>query len=263
MFESQVRADEDEALGLRIDAGSSDFCDSSAAVQQQITALTNADTALGNRIDTVTANTVIADDKAVAAQTAADAAKQDAAAAAGLADSKGMVIVQPTAPTGGRRVPQNLWINTTGGANTPHRWNVTTSKWEEVTDKVAKDAAIAAAEADRKARAAQDGVEQNTVAISNETTARTDADAALGVRIEEVKASTLVNKGAIESAEDLIVENTALIQAETKARTDENSAQASQINNLEARSRELDEDEDGYLNSAVDALNPMLGSSKK
>lgn len=254
LFESQVRADEDEALGLRIDAVSSDFGDSSAAVQQQITALTNADTALGNRIDTVTANTVIADDKAVAAQTAADAAKQDAAAAAGLADSKGMVIVQPTAPTGGRRVPQNLWINTTGGANTPHRWNVTTSKWEEVTDKVAKDAAIAAAEADRKARAAQDGVEQNTVAISNETTARTDADSALGVRIEEVKASTLVNKGAIESAEVLIVENTALIQAETKARTDENSAQASQINNLEARSRELDEDEDGYLNSAVDAF---------
>lgn len=62
-----------------------------------------------------------------------------------LAGSKGRVFVQNTAPPVAERIAANLWIDTTGGANTPKRWDG--SNWSAVTDKVARDAAEAAAEA--------------------------------------------------------------------------------------------------------------------
>ena len=67
--------------------------------------------------------------------------------AANLAGSKGKVFVQNSAPPVAERLPQNLWIDTTGDANTPKRWNQTNNAWEAVTDKVARDAAAAAADA--------------------------------------------------------------------------------------------------------------------
>lgn len=67
--------------------------------------------------------------------------------AANLAGSKGKVFVQNSAPPVSERLPQNLWIDTTGDANTPKRWNSTNNAWEAVTDKVARDAAAAAAAA--------------------------------------------------------------------------------------------------------------------
>ncbi|MEX5323319.1 hypothetical protein WCE04_28855, partial [Pseudomonas shirazica] len=72
-------------------------------------------------------------------------AQQAAQAASDLAGSKGKVIVQATAPAAADRTAQNLWIDTTGNANTPKRWNG--SAWVAVTDKVATDAAAAAANA--------------------------------------------------------------------------------------------------------------------
>lgn len=71
-------------------------------------------------------------------------AQQAAQAAANAAGAKGRVYFQDTAPPIAARLPQNLWINTAGGANQPRRWNGTT--WVPVTDKVAQDA-LAAAEA--------------------------------------------------------------------------------------------------------------------
>lgn len=62
-----------------------------------------------------------------------------------LADSKGKVLVQSTTPIAADQLAQNLWIDTTGGNNTPKRWNGT--GWVAVTDKVATDAATAAANA--------------------------------------------------------------------------------------------------------------------
>jgi hypothetical protein len=79
------------------------------------------------------------------AQNAADAAAASAATAAGIANSKGKVIIQSSAPAVADQLAQNLWIDTTGGANTPKRWNG--SAWVVVTDKVATDAAAAAAAA--------------------------------------------------------------------------------------------------------------------
>ncbi|WP_205300336.1 phage tail protein [Pantoea sp. Ap-967] len=73
------------------------------------------------------------------------AAQQAAEAAATLAGGKGKVIVQSAAPAAADRLAQNLWIDTTGNANTPKRWSG--SAWVAVTDKVATDAAAAAANA--------------------------------------------------------------------------------------------------------------------
>ncbi|HEN8714608.1 TPA: phage tail protein [Pseudomonas putida] len=73
------------------------------------------------------------------------AAQQAAQAAADAAGAKGKVLYQSTAPAVADRLAQNLWIDTTGNANTPKRWNGST--WVAVTDKVATDAAAAAASA--------------------------------------------------------------------------------------------------------------------
>ncbi|MBI6941443.1 phage tail protein [Pseudomonas putida] len=73
------------------------------------------------------------------------AAQQAAQAAADAAGAKGKVLYQSTAPAVADRLAQNLWIDTTGNANTPKRWSG--SAWVAVTDKVATDAAAAAASA--------------------------------------------------------------------------------------------------------------------
>jgi hypothetical protein len=65
-----------------------------------------------------------------------------ASAANALASSKGRVIYSTTAPAAADRLAQNLWIDTSGGANTPKRW--TGSAWTAVTDKAALDAATEA-----------------------------------------------------------------------------------------------------------------------
>ncbi|UPU90434.1 DUF1983 domain-containing protein [Pseudomonas putida] len=73
------------------------------------------------------------------------AAQQAAQAAATAAGAKGEVIYGSSAPAADKRLAQNLWIDTTGNANTPKRWNGST--WVAVSDKVAADAAAAAASA--------------------------------------------------------------------------------------------------------------------
>lgn len=65
--------------------------------------------------------------------------------AASLAGSKGKVFFQNTAPPASERLAQNLWIDTTGGNNTPKRWQ--TNAWNPVSDKVATDALNAANQA--------------------------------------------------------------------------------------------------------------------
>ncbi|WP_171251801.1 hypothetical protein, partial [Acinetobacter baumannii] len=57
-------------------------------------------------------------------------------------------------PAADKRLAQNLWIDTTGGANTPKRWNG--SAWVTVTDKAATDAAAAANAAQKTANDALD-----------------------------------------------------------------------------------------------------------
>lgn len=83
------------------------------------------------------------------AKNQAEAANTAALNAVGIANGKGKVWFQTSAPTGN---VNDLWIDTTGGANTPKRWNG--SAWVAVTDKTATDAAAAAAAANATANSA-------------------------------------------------------------------------------------------------------------
>jgi uncharacterized coiled-coil protein SlyX len=119
---------------VQIDATSAAVASLDSTVTQQGTTLTsqgNSITGLNNSLTTTNTNVT-------AAQTAANAANT-------LAGGKGKVIVQAAAPAAVDQLAQNLWIDITGGANTPKRW--TGSAWAAVTDKVATDAAAAAANA--------------------------------------------------------------------------------------------------------------------
>ncbi|RWR14260.1 phage tail tip fiber protein [Paenirhodobacter populi] len=122
------------------------------------------------------------------------AAQQAAQQAATLAGSKGKVIVQSTAPAAADRLAQNLWIDTTSNANTPKRWNGTT--WVAVTDKVATDAAAAAASALQqvatKASATALQTLQTTVTQQGaKITAQGDAQTALQALVGMFQASGL------------------------------------------------------------------------
>ena len=119
---------------VQIDATSSALASLDSTVTQQGTTLTsqgNSITRLNNSLTTTNGNVT-------AAQNAANAANT-------LAGGKGKVIVQTGVPVAADQLTQNLWIDITGGANTPKRW--TGSAWAAVTDKVAVDAAAAAASA--------------------------------------------------------------------------------------------------------------------
>lgn len=101
---------------------------------------------LRSRMSQAEQDAATANSKATAAQSTADAANTAAANAAGIANGKGKVLIQSSAPDAADRNSQTLWIDTTGGANTPKKW-VSGTTWTAVTDKVATDAATAAANA--------------------------------------------------------------------------------------------------------------------
>lgn len=114
-------------------------------------------------------------------------AQQAAQAAASLAGSKGKVLYQSAAPAVADRQAENLWFDTTGAANTPKRWNG--SAWVAVTDKVATDAAAAAAsalaqvanKADASALQALDSeVKSQGTLLTSQSTALTKLKASIG-----------------------------------------------------------------------------------
>lgn len=118
-----------------------------------------------------------ASEAAAAASELADAAAAAAQDAAGLAGSKGVVLFQPTAPTGAQAVPENLWINTTNGINTPNRYDVDQGAWVPVTDKAATDAAAAAAAAQSDAAAAKSAADAAKKAADDAAAAASTAQA--------------------------------------------------------------------------------------
>jgi len=104
-------------------------------------------------------------------QSLTDKVASDAAA---LAATKGKILFQTTAPTGADASLLTLWIDTTGGANTPKKW-VSGTTWTAITDKVALDAAQAAAAAALAASGAQGTAD---TAVTNAATAQTLAQQA-------------------------------------------------------------------------------------
>lgn len=109
-----------------------------SALETRVTNAEGVNTSQGSSITNLNNSLTTTNTNVTAAQTAADNANT-------LAGGKGKVIVQSSAPAVADRLPQNLWIDTTGNANTPKRW--LTNAWVAVSDKIATDAAAAAAAA--------------------------------------------------------------------------------------------------------------------
>ncbi|WP_347709423.1 DUF1983 domain-containing protein [Pseudomonas sp. 51_B] len=116
-----------------------------AATSAAVDSLTSTVTQQGSTLSSVAGRTTSLENNLTTTNGNVTAAQQAAQAAATAAGAKGEVIYGTAAPATDKRLAQNLWIDTTGNGNTPKRWNGTA--WVAVTDKVATDAAAAAASA--------------------------------------------------------------------------------------------------------------------
>lgn len=134
------------------------------------------------------------------AATAARKANTAAAAAAGVANGKADVLIQSTAPDTSMRKPTTLWIDTTGGANTPKRWNGST--WVAVTDKAATDAANAAVKAHAAAQTAQSTADKASTAAANAASQANQAQAAAKKAQTTADGKNLIYRGPDEPAHD-------------------------------------------------------------
>lgn len=115
----------------------------------------------------------MAEEKAAQAKQSADEAATAAAEAAAVASGKSTTLIQSTAPAAEYRLASTLWIDTTGGANTPKQWSG--SSWVAITDKAAIDAANAAAAAKLSADNAQETADEAIDAAQTAQTTATDA----------------------------------------------------------------------------------------
>ncbi|WP_152537892.1 DUF1983 domain-containing protein [Pseudomonas putida] len=116
-----------------------------SATSAAVGSLTSIVDQQGSTLSSVAGRTTSLENSLTTTNQNVTAAQQAAQAAATAAGAKGEVIYGSTAPAADKRLAQNLWIDTTGNANTPKRWSGTA--WVAVTDKVATDAAAAAASA--------------------------------------------------------------------------------------------------------------------
>ena len=134
------------------------------------------------------------------AATAAQKANTAAAAAAGVANGKADVLIQSTAPDASMRKSTTLWIDTTGGANTPKRWNGST--WSAVTDKAATDAANAAVKANDAAKTAQSTADKASTAAANAASQANQAQAAARKAQTTADGKNLIYRGPDEPSHD-------------------------------------------------------------
>jgi predicted phage tail protein len=152
-----------------------------SAVNSLTTRVTNAEntvTSQGTAITGLNNSLTATNTNVTAAQTAANNA-------ATLAGSKGKVMVQTATPAAADQLAQNLWIDITGGANTPKRWNG--AAWAPVSDKVATDAATAAANA--LAQVATKAEASTVTALSNTVTQQGTTITAQGNALTSVQIS--------------------------------------------------------------------------
>ena len=144
-----------------------------------------------------------ADSAAQSATDAANAARKAntaAAAAAGVANGKADVLIQSTAPDASMRKPTTLWIDTTGGANTPKRWNGST--WVAVTDKATTDAANAAVKAHAAAQTAQSTADKAQTTAANAAAQANQAQAAAKKAQTTADGKNLIYRGPDEPNHD-------------------------------------------------------------
>lgn len=163
----------------------------------------NAKTTAANASSVATQAKATADSAAQSATDAAKAAQKAntaAAAAAGVANGKADVLIQSTAPATSMRKASTLWIDTTGGANTPKRWNG--SAWVTVTDKAATDAANAAVKANTAAKTAQDTADKAATAAANAASQANQANAAAKKAQTTADGKNLIYRGPDEPNHD-------------------------------------------------------------
>lgn len=163
----------------------------------------NAKTTAANASSVATQAKATADSAAQSATDAANAAQKAntaAAAAAGVANGKADVLIQSTAPATSMRKASTLWIDTTGGANTPKRWNG--NLWVAVTDKAATDAANAAVKANTAAKTAQDTADKAATAAANAASQANQANAAAKKAQTTADGKNLIYRGPDEPSHD-------------------------------------------------------------
>lgn len=177
-----------------------------AAKSDASTAKTDAASAkatASNASSVATQAKATADSAAQSATDAANAARKAntaAAAAAGVANGKADVLIQSTAPDASMRKPTTLWIDTTGGANTPKRWNGST--WVAVTDKAATDAANAAVKAHAAAQTAQSTADKAQTTAANAAAQANQAQAAAKKAQTTADGKNLIYRGPDEPNHD-------------------------------------------------------------
>lgn len=159
--ESQARADADAAEALQRQQLAARLDQEDAALLALVEQEQQA------RADAVSAEASARQTLAATVSSNHSAALAAAQAASDAAGSKGKVIFGASAPAVADRLAQNLWIDSTGGANTPKRWNG--SAWVAVTDKAATDAAAAAAQAQATANNAVAAIQTEQSVRANET----------------------------------------------------------------------------------------------
>ena len=163
----------------------------------------NAKTTAANASSVATQAKATADSAAQSATDAANAAQKAntaAAAAAGVANGKADVLIQSTAPATSMRKASTLWIDTTGGANTPKRWSG--SAWVAVTDKAATDAANAAVKANDAAKTAQSTADKAQTAAANAASQANQAQAAAQKAQTTADGKNLIYRGPDEPSHD-------------------------------------------------------------
>lgn len=163
----------------------------------------NAKATASNASSVATQAKATADSAAQSATDAATAARKAntaAAAAAGVANGKADVLIQSTAPDASMRKATTLWIDTTGGANTPKRWNGST--WSAVTDKAATDAANAAVKAHAAAQTAQSTADKASTAAANAAAQANQAQAAARKAQTTADGKNLIYRGPDEPSHD-------------------------------------------------------------
>lgn len=196
--ESVARTDADSALSTRIDTVVATAGDNTAAIQAEQKARADAYSALSQRVDTVQSSTATAQETADQAKTAAN----NAATAAG---NKGEVIYQSQTPAASKRLSQNLWIDTTGGKNTPKRWDG--ASWVAVTDKAALDAQNAANEAQSTADEAMgkaNTATSNIATIKTELTATTSKTNATANQVTTIQTTVNGHTSSIQTQQTSI-----------------------------------------------------------
>lgn len=222
--------------------------ESAAKAAAALDAKNKADAAKQAAIDAAALDaTAKADAAEAAAKAVADAAQRAAEAAAEAAGNKGEVIFGSTTPAADKRLSQNLWIDTTGGLNTPKRWNG--SAWVIVTDKAATDAAKAAKAAQDTADEAlgkADKATENIATIQREQGVFADRLDAIGGEIKTIQGYVGGQQTSIEVV-SAVGDLNKLKNEIAKARLDEDitklqgqaAALTSAVNSYDARIAEI------------------------